>query len=407
MRYLAFLAVLLFPLTAKAVVSPATCSETTDVGCFLLDYANEDPGGTLVAYRNVVNSKPEIAIAMDYNALTQNLREAIWDKMAEAHDGGAETGVDDLPNPADMCGESGHPTCDIDSNAWDEYNIEIPFSEATPILAAKFAHALWVEVNGIVPWSLADMSQADLNLLFDPDALCLDYATNSEWNPGTGVCYFSTFVDHSPKRVYDVAIASVGTPTTQAAALYALVSDPGNDLVHWSGDDARSATTIDQTLRPEDMTSRRGCHTASRIMVALARSLNIPSQILYGWLIGEQHSSAYFSDDANLFLAHGDDIYQAGRLWPLQNAFAASWAWASTNLAQYDADNALKNSRNQFFRQLWYRGFVRGNYKSYYCANGENIDDTLAYLGIQLDSPQDDPWKTAGDHELDARITCP
>lgn len=404
MKWLLLAVALLVPSIAKAQVPPATCSATTDLGCFLLDYADVNDTD-LVEYKDVVDA--EVANAADYNALPLNVRIAIWEKIAEAYDNGSETGVLDLPNPAGMCGEIGYPTCDIYQGGLQEYivTVYLTFAEATQMYAAKFAHALWVEVNGIVPWTLSSMTQADLELLFDPNELCTLSGYTEDW--GTSVdeyCVFVSFVDHSPKRVYDVAIAAVGGPPftgTQRQAWGALSGNFGATTRHVNATDSQHAATMTELL--VDRVSRSGCHSASRYMTALSRSLNIPAEHMTGWFYSV-HESAW-APTADVFLMHGDDIYTAGETRSLENSLDY-WSWASSTLGYYDPDNQSKTTRRRLTRINW-NTIVEGRLDGSYCAYGEDIEALMTASGIIWSSPQDDHILAAFDHELAQRTNCP
>jgi hypothetical protein len=62
--------------------------------------------------------------------------------------------------------------------------------ERSRILVVKHAHAVWLDHRGKVPWRLADFTAADLDGLFDPNAVV---------RSGTR---FSYVVDHSPSDAW-------------------------------------------------------------------------------------------------------------------------------------------------------------------------------------------------------------
>jgi hypothetical protein len=72
-------------------------------------------------------------------------------------------------------------------------------SERDRILAAKTAHAIWVDRNGLVPWQLADYSAAHLSGLFAKATL---------FNPQSStVFYFVSVVDYSPTDAWQYVMS--------------------------------------------------------------------------------------------------------------------------------------------------------------------------------------------------------
>jgi hypothetical protein len=409
MHWLILIAALLFPSIAKAQVSPTECSNAgDDADCFHLDYLDYGDTG-LSAYDSLVAANHAIAEAMDYEDLSLNIRTAIWQKIDQAE---ANDGVLDITNPAQMCGGANNPTCDINSPTGDQIvAFWVPLSQAQAYYGAKVAHALWLELSGNVPWSITDYSVANLRLLLDPRSLFTSYGRPlgdeyDGWNPlsGTETAYFTTTIDHSPKRVYDVMVSQLGGMPYAGTALEAwdaLIAGLGNDLVHIVTGDPRHATTIDQTVA--DLISRFGCHTASRFMVALMRAINVPGDEWVGYYTGEGHSSA-FLPTIDAFLPHGDNVYSANEIYRTVQAYDSN-AWAQANLVRFNASNNLLNSRRSFHNRYWLFA-LRGAFDSTYCAAGGNITTMLDQSGIELDLPQDQNWIDTLDGLLDQRTGC-
>jgi len=393
MRWLTLIVALLIPLHANAAVSDSACiAASTDADCFDLDYTNTG-NANLLPYRNLVVNNPQIAEAMDYQNMSQTVRTQIWLKIAQAY---TNDGVLDIANPAGLASNVYDTTPPFIQTVYSGY------AEFNPILGSKIAHALWLELSGNVPWSIAAMSVEQLRLLLDPQSICISPNTDPAWDEPspTAACQWWGLVDHSPKDAYDVAVAALGGAPfsgTQMEAWDLLVANVGTDFHHVTSTDSRHATTLEQAL--VDHVSRQGCHTGSRLMATLLRSINLPADTVIQWFSG-LHASM-MAPTIDLFLVHGDDIYVAVDSVPLYGIRYTSWTWANINLSKGDAGNALKNERRVIPNYLWSM-ILRGHLDSDFCSGGmTQVENSMLW-----DSPQDDSWITAIQHELEAR-SCP
>jgi hypothetical protein len=372
------------PLEANAVTSDGACAgEADDEACALADWASlSDPQKSAVsAYKDAIDTYPAVVTVMSYQDLKEVYRQSIWDRAYEAE---LNNGVLDIPN---------HP-----GMAEDVYLDELPYVDdielnefhTSEYFGAKVAHALWLHVNSKLPWDLSDIDAADLTYLFDPNQVFSTPRGEDGFDPdGFPVAEFTLFVDHSPKRIYDVAVTAIGgLPFSGTArdALELLVANIGTDFRHSHGGDALHAVTIDQSL--VDHVSRKGCQFASRLMEGLAQSLNIPARHLYGWYLGSGHQGSAFPS-VDKFLAHGDTIYSAVSSFPARNTFE-SWEWAEANLTQFDPDNDLKNRRVNFILRQWWSAHRYWLYEQAFCAYG--WDYFTESGNFVIDSPQDDHW---------------
>lgn len=189
--------------------------------------------------------------------------------------------------------------------------------ERRQILAAKYAHAIWLDRNAKVPWSLANGSPAALDGLFDPNVL---------FRNGT---HFMSVVDYSPTDAWNYLVGRKLIRADMKSSMIAVLADLRTtdtklEFVHGIGtgtdpDPVNTAYTLDQALRtrvtkPGGVTvrvSRRGCHSMSRILLALLRAMNIPgNEVHAGRWYGAGHSTPYWPA-MRLVIPHGDDLYQA------------------------------------------------------------------------------------------------
>ena len=249
------------------------------------------------------------------------------------------------------------------------------------------------------------MTVAELQELFDPEKLFVVWVTTTDWTPGNPSHAAGMFgiADHSPKRMFDFVVANGigGLPyaKTEREAVYDLTRNIGAQFHHHVTGEAHTITTIDQSW--VDKVSRSGCHTSAAIMVALARSINIPAYRSTGWLWGCGHDSAFFPS-VDLFMPHGDNIYVAGGSYPVASAFQPM-AESLSRLTRFDSDNAYYNARFQWLDRsgTW----QIENQDSSFCAEG--FDATFASTMLTyLSFPQDQGWADAWKQELINRTGC-
>ena len=252
-------------------------------------------------YRSVVVAQPSIADAMDFAAMDQDLKDGIMDAIEAT----VETGyVADTGEPSNYSYD--YPT--YPSAYPSSLNLTRP--EAIATHSAKVAHALWLEVNGTLPWRLSDYSEAELRLLLDPEASLLYHLW--DLNGGTPA-QFPTFCDHSPKLIYDKAASYVGSAKNRTEALASLI-EWGELFSHSPYPNGYCSAHIGDVDRVGDRLARGGCPYASRLMAAAARSVNIPAQVYEGKYNGGFHTNVAFprmSSSDGLVLSHGDDLYTA------------------------------------------------------------------------------------------------
>lgn len=381
-RTLTLLIALWIPMSAGAAYTDGTCAGWGDVTCFQQDYLQLSSAdrATIADYYTYMNGRQATITStygVGYSSLPQAYRVEFWARMIEAE---ANDGVLDVATPFD-----------IDKNLKQE--VTFTESEAIDSYAAKVAHAMWVHVNAKLPWDLDDITDSQLQYLIKPSVLFLG------WNPGGSPAakqYY--FVDHSPSRTWDVAVTTGlgGLPFTgsQRDAWIAILGNIGTTFFHGTN---QWPETIDQAM--VTLATNTGCHSATRIMAALLRALNIPAYEDVGWLKGTGgHSSAFFPS-IGAVLMHGDDIYAAGDYVPLE-LVTESMAWAEASLTRLDTSNDAKNQRRRAVRiwMPWFQAF----YAAYFCAQGWDFIKTL----LQVDTPQDQHWLDAWEQEFINRTGC-
>ena len=189
--------------------------------------------------------------------------------------------------------------------------------ERNQILAAKYAHAIWLDRNKKVSWSLSKYSSSELDGLFEPKVL---------FRNGT---HFMSVVDHSPTQAWTYLSTRKllrGDPKSSMLAVIddLRTTDTKTEFVHGirtgtNPDPVNTAYTLDEALRTRVTkaggttvrVSRRGCHSMSRIFLALLRAMNIPGQEVHaGRWFGNGHSTPHLPV-FSLVMPHGDDFYLA------------------------------------------------------------------------------------------------
>jgi hypothetical protein len=194
--------------------------------------------------------------------------------------------------------------------------ITLTDTEIKRIHAAKSAHAVWLDKNRKLNWQLHDYTEEELRDLFAKELL---------FDPG-GNTFFSV-VDYSPSDVYRYALENGLIGSNKMNTVYLVLNDlRGNNIqtsfYHGShdldGDKLNTAHSLYNALtvcspRPSNVCvriARHGCHSMSRIIIGLLRSLNIPGQIVWnGTWFETSHSSAVWPALQHV-MPHGDDIYE-------------------------------------------------------------------------------------------------
>ena len=189
-------------------------------------------------------------------------------------------------------------------------SVYLTTTETIRILAAKTAHAVWLDKEGLVPWRLRDYDTNHLRALF---------AKTNLFSPSASFYFFSV-VDHSPTVGYQYAVEHDLIRSNVLQTIRAVVDDCRADFLHGSSSlgDPSCAYTLGLALtnysslrwRPARIT-RLGCHSMTRILLGLLRSLNIPGyETATGDYFLAGHSEAVFPC-VGLVLPHGDHLYSA------------------------------------------------------------------------------------------------
>ncbi len=184
-------------------------------------------------------------------------------------------------------------------------SVAVTAAEARRIVAAKTAHAFWIDHEGIVPWRLEEYAEEELRGLFDP-VLLLDSGR------------FLSVVDHSPSEVFRYASDKDLLRADRLATVSAVLDDLRADFYHGSpsyGDPATAYTLRDALTVYSDRgfllarIARIGCHSMARITVGVLRSLNIPGTVVTsGWFLPGHATGVWPAIER--VMPHGDDIYR-------------------------------------------------------------------------------------------------
>jgi hypothetical protein len=211
--------------------------------------------------------------------------------------------------------------------------IDLSATEVTRVLSAKTAHAIWIDLNRLVPWCLADYAPDHLSGLFDRNVL-MDV---SSFN----VNQMYVVVDCSPSEVWQYAIGHNLLRGDIYQTVAAVVEDLRSDFVHGSSNtDPKTVRSLraaldDYSTRSNGLDCRvswNGCHSMTRIFLGLLRAMNIPGYITaQGEYFVSGHSEAVLPCIERV-LMHGDDIYSGS-----SRAIPASLLMAPF---QFFADNA-------------------------------------------------------------------
>jgi hypothetical protein len=214
----------------------------------------------------------------------------------------AATGSVDLDVPAATPPETATTTVGL-------WTVPLSALEGRRLVAAKAAHAVHLEMNTLVGWRLGSYSAAELKGLFDP-------ATVFDPQPGAPIAFFD-IVDHSPTEAYRYVLSHGLVRATAKETAQAILDDLRSDFTHGQPAlDAQAACTVKAALATYVMRfglpariSRAGCHTSTRIALALLRALNIPGTLtVMGDYFPPGHSTAVFPA-LGAVMAHGDDLY--------------------------------------------------------------------------------------------------
>ncbi len=252
---------------------------------------------SLRSYYDFLSTNDKVISGGKFCSFSPELYDNLWDKLREAE----KTG---LP-----------PTAALPQSFYnlkkEQINIDVTREEAYQIYAAHVAHSLWVEKNKMVPWSLLDYNEKQIEDLLQPKAWF------NSWNDQKEEYSFQYLLDHSPRETFQIANESVSSFSNQKSALIDIIKSvrpfrhgrvPYYDSSGNPAGDPQEITTL--AIMDEEKVSRWGCQSMSPCVVQLANALNIPGETLRGYYSGENHRSALF-EFTDQVLAHGDDVYGA------------------------------------------------------------------------------------------------
>ncbi|MDH4238941.1 MAG: hypothetical protein OEW48_05220, partial [Phycisphaerae bacterium] len=132
------------------------------------------------------------------------------------------TGAIDMPIPVDMQ--------DCNDPEYCPY-IYLTTQEAKRILAAKTAHAIWLDKHDVLPWKIAQYSRNELAGLFDDDLL---------FSRSGSQYYYLSVVDHSPSEVFGYILDNELLKSDLFSTFYAILDDLRADFRHSNtSDDTR------------------------------------------------------------------------------------------------------------------------------------------------------------------------
>jgi len=298
----------------------STASAQTDTECMASSYSSQLSAlrTKTAAFKTWLDGQTAVNDAIGWCTLNTNIDDWIWYELGEA----ATYGYVPVVRPADY---PANPNAVPDGCVYtlDGATVLYTQDEAKQAMGAAIAHAIDVDANDKVPWNLASESAADLDTIFDtttrfvPNTMFAgQFFGWGDTNPLRSL----DFVQTSYKANYDFATALTGAPTTQKAALDAVVGWAAANLVHIGDVCAEPNIPADltdtlTTTRDGAVISRGGCHTTSKIMASLLRALNIPARTVAGWYAGFGHDTLLVPS-FNLALQHGDDIYFTASEFP-------------------------------------------------------------------------------------------
>ncbi len=191
------------------------------------------------------------------------------------------------------------------------YFVNYTENEAREILAAKYAHAVWLDKNRLVPWHLEDYSHEELEVLFNRSSIF--EILDGGFSHLVGQPMISDF---SPSEIYEIQRKFIGK--NQNETIFALLEDYRSNFRHGLSTEPLKETSqslhaiLTTVDRYDHRVSYSGCQSMARIIEMSLRNLNIPAYQGYTRYAGGGHS-ALFLPTMDKILLHGDDIYNAGK----------------------------------------------------------------------------------------------
>ncbi|MCP5053568.1 MAG: hypothetical protein GY940_40755, partial [bacterium] len=160
------------------------------------------------------------------------------------------------------------------------------------------AHSLFMEVNGKLNWTIETMEAELLQTLFHRRSLF--WERNARNNQKDYMMFH--FINTHPNNIGDWAVKAF-MKATPGKTIYALDDWIGKNLIHnYTGANPICLQTFDNFNNTSKKITK-GCSATSNYMVAIARSLNIPAQV-----INFKHTGLYFPT-LGKGMAHADDAY--------------------------------------------------------------------------------------------------
>jgi len=188
---------------------------------------------------------------------------------------------------------------------------QITVQETEIYLAAKTAHAVWLDKTGQLPWKLKDYEEAELAMLFDKNLLF--------WYPN-GLPGFISIADYSPSAAYTLTREFVRSDihSTILDIIYDLrTNDQKVGFLHGSTklggtQEIRNLwdalTTYIVRRDDEVRVARNGSSSMAYIFAGMLRSINIPANVVYGkWnCTGDAEVEI---PSAQMIIPNGDDFF--------------------------------------------------------------------------------------------------
>lgn len=316
-------------------------------------------------YHDLLTDNPEIVEAMGLCEKPVAVQKEMWKKIIEAE-------------RYTKLAPSAPPPAAYYSVKENQKTIDVLPDEAHEILGAHYAHSLWLEKNGRVPWSISEYTSVQLRELYKTENWF------SKWDDVVGQYSMSRIVNHSPFFTYEIAKGLVPELTNQKAAL--------NDLIKSFRDwDHSSAKGLDEKGNPIGGTpeeiitvtemaleklARDGCHSMSLFMVHMATALNIPGSRITGYYFGDAHSSAAFAATDQV-LAHGDDVYSLNLANTPSAEIMDSYTFWSENVLNREpgdpgaAHNSMLHSYKNALKYPSYRLMIN------YCSDSNHLNEVF------------------------------